>query len=407
MQALLILVALIAGLALGVAGAGAQWGGAIEAVADPIGGLWLNALKMTIVPLVVSLLITGILKTAEGLRAGMLAARSVITFLIVLWLSAIMAALVTPALLSAFPLPAENARALKAGLAQAATVPAPPAWRDFILSLVPANPLAAASNDAIVPLVIFTLVLAFAIARLPAEKRAPLAAFFDALGDAMLIVIGWVLKLAPVGVFALAIVLGARTGFSALGALAHYVLIVSALGLLTWASAYPLAIIGGGVPLGKFARAMLPSQAVALSTQSSLASLPAMLRACEAIGIRPATADTVLPLAVALFRATGPCMNLTVALYVAHWYGIPLGPAQLAAGVALAATTTLAAVSLPGQISFISSIGPIALAMGVPFEPLAILVAVETIPDILRTIGNVNMDVAVTSMIEKRERAAG
>lgn len=403
MQALLILFALLAGLVLGVAGVGTPWGGIIETIADPLGGLWLNALKMTIVPLVVSLLITGILKTAESFSAGRLAARSVVTFLAILWLSALLSAIATPALLSLFPLHASGGEALKAGLADIAKVPAPAPLRDFVLGLVPANPLAAAANDAILPLVIFTLVLAFAIARLPAEKRAPLAAFFEGLGEAMLIVIGWVLKLAPVGVFALAIVLGARTGFAALGALAHYVLIVSTTGLIICLAAYPLAIWGGGLRLGNFARALLPVQAVALSTQSSLASLPAMLKACETLGIRPATADTVLPMAVALFRATGPVMNLAVAIYVAHWYDVPLGPVQLAAGVALAATTTLAAVSLPGQISFISSIGPIAIVMGVPFEPLAILVAVEAIPDLFRTVGNVNMDVAATAMIERRE----
>jgi proton glutamate symport protein len=194
----------------------------------------------------------------------------------------------------------------------------------------------------------------------------------------------------------------ARAGFSALGGLVHYVLIVSALGVIVWIAAYPLALIGGRVSLGRFVRAALPAQAVAISTQSSLASLPAMLKGSEALGIKPATADVVLPLAVALFRATGPAMNLAVAIYVAHWYGIALGPWQLAAGVAVAATTTLGAVSLPGQLSFISSIAPIALAMGVPFEPLALLIAVETIPDIFRTVGNVSMDMAVTATIAHR-----
>ena len=89
-------------------------------------------------------------------------------------------------------------------------------------------------------------------------------------------------------------------------------------------------------------------------------------------------------------------MNMAVAIYVAHLMGVELGPLQLAAGVAVAATTTLGAVSLPGQLSFVTSIAPIALAMGIPIEPLALLIAVETIPDIFRTLGNVTMDVAVT-----------
>ena len=146
---------------------------------------------------------------------------------------------------------------------------------------------------------------------------------------------------------------------------------------------------------------MLPSQAVAISTQSSLASLPAMLAACRTLGVRETTAEFVLPLAVALFRATSPAMNLAVAIYVAHLAGVELTPRRIAAGVAVALLTTIGSVSLPGTISFVTSIGPIALAMGVPIEPLALLVAVEMLPDIMRTVGNVTMDVAVTATVDR------
>ena len=110
----------------------------------------------------------------------------------------------------------------------------------------------------------------------------------------------------------------------------------------------------------------------------------------------------VLPLAVALFRATGPAMNLAVAIYVAHLLGHELSGWAIAAGVAMAATTTLASVSLPGSVSFITSIAPICYAMQVPIEPLALLIAVETLPDIVRTTGNVSMDVAVTATVARR-----
>ena len=113
----------------------------------------------------------------------------------------------------------------------------------------------------------------------------------------------------------------------------------------------------------------VPAQAVAISTQSSLVSLPAMLKGVNALGVPPATADLVMPVAVAIFRATGPSMNLAVAIYVAHWMGIELTPWALAAGVAAAATTTIGAVSLPGTVSFVTSIAPISIAMGVPVEP--------------------------------------
>jgi Na+/H+-dicarboxylate symporter len=203
-------------------------------------------------------------------------------------------------------------------------------------------------------------------------------------------------------VFALAYVVGARAGTAAFGALVHYILIVSGIGVLVWLASFPVGAIGGRVGLARFVRATVPAQAVAISTQSSLASLPAMLRGAEALGVPVATSGVILPLAVAIFRVTGPPMNLAVAIYVAYWFGIPLGPSQLAAGVAVAAITTMGAVSLPGQISYVSSIAPICIAMGVPIAPLGLLVAVETIPDIFRTLGNVTMDLAATRIISVR-----
>ncbi len=402
MNPLIILGALAAGLLLGVFGAGTSWGDLGANVADPLGGLWLNGLKMTIVPLVVALLVTGIAQTAEAAKAGQLARRSVFWFLALLWSSSILAALMMPLLLSVWPLASEAGAALKTALGTSTPVPAPPGIGAFVLSIVPTNPIAAAAADAILPLTLFTSIFAFAMLRLPDAQRLVLTGFFEALGNAMLVVINWVLQLAPIGVFALAYIVGARSGFAALGALVHYVVTVSVLGIMVWGASYFVARIGGGVGFRTFQRAALPAQAVAISTQSSLASLPAMLKGVETLGIKASTADMVLPLAVALFRATGPAMNLAVAIYVAHWYGIALGPLQLATGVAVAATTTIGAVSLPGQLSFISSIAPISLAMGVPFEPLALLIAVETIPDIFRTVGNVSMDIAVTSAIAKR-----
>jgi Na+/H+-dicarboxylate symporter len=141
---------------------------------------------------------------------------------------------------------------------------------------------------------------------------------------------------------------------------------------------------------------------VALSTQSSLASLPAMLRAAAKLDIPVAASGVLLPMAVAVFRMTGPAMNLAVAIYIAYWFGTELTPAVLAIGIAAAATTTMGAAGIPGQASFVTSIAPICMAMGVPIEPLALLIAVETLPDLVRTLGNVSMDVAATGTVSHR-----
>ena len=402
-----VLLALLLGLGLGIAAAasGGGWVDGAVSVADPIGTAWLNGLRMTIVPLVTSLLITGIAASARAARAGGLATRSLSIFITCIWLSAALAALLTPLLLDVVPLPAGSAEALRNSFAAAAPVGEVPGIAAFLGSIIPTNPISAAANDQILPLIVFTTVFAFALLRLPEGPREQLTGFFSGIADVMLVIIGWILWLAPIGVFALAFVVGARAGGAAFGALVHYMVVVSLVGIVIWMLAYPLGVIGGRVPLGRFARAVGPSQAVAISTQSSLASLPNMVKSSEAVGVPTATAGVVLPLAVAIFRPTGPGMNLAVVIYVAWLFGIPLGPAQLAAGVAAAAITTLGAVSLPGQVSFVTSIAPICLAMGIPIEPLAILIAVETIPDIFRTVGNVTMDVAVTATVSARSGA--
>ncbi|RYD89388.1 MAG: cation:dicarboxylase symporter family transporter, partial [Sphingomonadales bacterium] len=183
---------------------------------------------------------------------------------------------------------------------------------------------------------------------------------------------------------------------------AHYIVIVSSIGFVVLLAAYPVAMIAGRTSLLRFARAVAPAQAVAISTQSSLASLPAMLQSTTSLGAQRSIAGIVLPMAVAVFRATSPAMNLAVALYVAHLTGTEIGAGAMAAGICTAAITTMGSVSLPGTVSFIASVAPVALAMGIPIEALGLLIAVETIPDMFRTVGNVTMDSAVTVGVSER-----
>ncbi len=398
----IILIALIGGIALGIF----VGQGVVSEAADVIGALWLNGLRMTVVPLVVALLITGIAQTAAAAKAGKLATRAVLTMIVILWISTIIAAGVIQLLLSIFPMPVDAATALKAALTGIAAPQAVPPFSEFIRAIVPTNPINAAANDAILPLIIFTMVFAFAITKLPDDKRGQLTGFFAALADAMIIVIGWVLALAPLGVFALAFVVGAKVGVEAFGAFAHYVLIVSSLGIIVWMASFGLAVVGARKGFLEFFRASLPAQAVAVSTQSSLASLPAMLSGMKVLGVRESSSDVILPIAVAIFRGTSPVMNIGVAFYVAHWFGIVLTPTTIALAVVVAATTTMGSLSLPGTVSFMASVTPICIAIGAPVEPLGLLIAIETFPDIFRTLGNVTMDMAVTGTVARQHEDA-
>jgi len=399
----LTFAALVAGLAFGWALSGSPAEEATLAVAGPVGSLWLRGLQMTIVPLVAALLVVGIVRMVETSRAGPIARRTLLAIFAILAAGTLLAAFAMPALLEAFPIPGQASAAL--ALAEAEPQPVPGIGA-FFESLVAPNIVAAAAATAMLPLLVFFAAFAVAITRLPDRGRELMSGLFEALAQAMLTIVGWVLWLAPVGVFALAIGLAVRMGGEAFAALGHYVLLVSSLGIAVLVAAYGVAVVGGRLAPLRFARAAMPAQVVALSTQSSLASLPAMLGSCRTLGIRETTADFVLPLAVTIFRATSPAMNLGVAIYVAHLVGIELSAGLIAAGVGVALLTTIGSVSLPGTISFIASIGPIALAMGVPVEPLALLIAVEMLPDIVRTVGNVTMNVAVTATIDRTTAAS-
>ncbi len=268
----------------------------------------------------------------------------------------------------------------------------------MLRGVIPTNVVSAASTGAMLPLVFFALVFGFAISRLEAAGRSGLAAFFGWIREAMLVIIGWVLTIAPVGVFALALVVGVRTGFSALGAFAHYIGLVVFMCLIGIAAAYLVAVLIGRVQLLSFARAAAPAQAIALSTQSSLACLPAMLKGCEAVlGLTPRITGVTLPLAVSLFRIAGPLATVTIAIYAAHIMDTPLDPAGLAIGAIVAVIMVNAGGGgVPGTVLYFATMTPILASMGVPVVILALLIAVETIPDIFRTAANVTMDMVTT-----------
>jgi proton glutamate symport protein len=403
-----MLIALGAGLAIGAGLMAADFG--VEqtvAVADLVGELWLDALRMTIIPLVFALLVTGSASAASTAALGGVAARAVIWFAVLIAGAAVFGAVVTPLLLAVSPADAVNAAALRAGADPSADIPVPPPVTEWLKSIIPSNPVEAAAQGAMLPLVVFTLFFGVAVTRIGTELSERIIGFFQAVADAMLVIVRWVLAVAPLGVFALALVVGSRVGIAAAGAMVHYVVIVSLVCVLLTVAVY-LVVFLARIPVGKFVRAVVPAQAVGISTQSSLAALPAMIEgAQQQLGIPARVTGVVLPLAVAIFRITSPAANIAVVLYVASLYGIEPALPNLAAGVALGAVLSLAVVSLPSAITFFTALVPISFAMGVPIEVLPLLMAVEMLPDIFRTVGNVTADLAVTALTARGARSEG
>lgn len=404
-----ILLALVAGLLAGAVLSAMESPALpqIIAVAEPIGMVWLNALRMTIVPLVFGLIVTGIASASDAAAAGAVTRRALLVFTFLLLVAGTFSALAAPALLAVWSAPVDAGEAFRAGLAANAQTQSVPPPSDWLNQIIPSNAVAAAAEGAMLPLVVFAVIFGFAVTRIGAEHRASLCTLFEALVRAMLVIVHWVLLLAPIGVFALALLVAARAGLGIVGGLAHYVVVISLLCIGITLGLYLLIAALRGVRVSTFARAAWPSQAVAFSTQSSLASLPAMVEGVrQHLHVETRISNLVLPLAVSLFRITSPAANLGVALYIAHLYEIEPSILQIAAGVLVAALVSLASVGLPSQVSFFSVVAPVCIVVGAPIEPLALLLAVESIPDIFRTVGNVTGDVATTAIVGSQEQAA-
>jgi Na+/H+-dicarboxylate symporter len=409
----IVLIALLAGLTTGAL-IRAEAPGLADAagVVEAFGGLWLNTLRMTVVPLVASLLITGIASVADAAKTGGLVARAVALFAALLVFAAVYGMTATIGLLEMWPVDREAAAAFIASVgAEAIEIREPPSFTAWLRGLAPANPVSAAANDNILQLVVFAVFFGFAATRLPQAMRDRIVEFFRAVSEAMIVIVRWVLLAGPLGVFALSLGVGLRAGFGAAGTLVHYVLVVTSVTIGSVVVAWLIAIVFGRQPVGRFTAALAPVWAIAFSTQSSLASLPAMLEAAlRGLNIPAHIADVTLPLAVAVFRFTSPVANLAVCFFVAHLYGVEPTPLQMAGAVVVAFGVSVGSVGLPGQISFIASVAPIAMSLGVPFELLGILLAVEVIPDIFRTVGNVTGDLATTAILARntpRAPAAG
>jgi Na+/H+-dicarboxylate symporter len=404
-----ILIGLGLGLALGILGAATQHPAllALKPIIEPIGTVWLNALRMTIIPLVVSLLVTSIASASEAAGAGRASARAVLVIAAMLCGAAAFTAIVAPALMAIFPVDVETAARLTSSVAgDSGATPATLPLSQWFIDIIPANPIKAAADGAMLSVVVFALLLGFATARLGAESRAALVGFFSALGEALMLIVHWVLVLAPIGVFALVLPVAMNAGVGIVGALGHYVVLLVVLCVLVTLLVYPATRVFAGVPIAQFAEAVAPAQAVAFSTRSSLASLPAMLEGAKTrLGVPGVVAGLVLPLAVSLMRITSPVVNLASAIFVANLYDIRLSPLTIAVGAFVAVVTNLGAVGLPGHVSFMAARLPVALAMGVPVEILALLIAVDVIPDTFQTVGNVTADVAAAAIVNERSRA--
>ena len=396
-----MVVAVILGTITGLVVAAAHSAAADRAVSviAPVGTIWVNAILMTVVPLVVVNVIVAAASSAEQRNAVRSATGTFAMFIGVVTASAILCALLSPGLLAALV----PAGAITVPPSAAAAAQQQPSLAALLMSIVPQNPVRAAADGAMLGLIVFSLLFGFATTRIKPEQRSSVVHLCRAVGDALLVIVGWVLRVGPIGVFALIVPVATRIGLDVLRSLAGYMLVVALLCLAVTAGAYLLAATLGAMPIRRFARALAAPQAIAFGSRSSLASLPSLMRAAEGDLELPAdVSGLVLPLATAMLKAAAPIASIAGAVFIARVYGIHLGAARMIPAVAMSVFTSF---GVPGVPNGAWTQLPVFLVAGIPPEGIGILLAVDAIPDALRTVTNVSVDLAVATVIARWTRA--
>ena len=399
----LVSISLVTGFAIGAALTAAGSGGPSPVVTllEPLGTLWVNAIRMTVIPLVVPLLIVGVADSSDLRRVGTLGIKCLAWFWGMLATCATTVALIGPTLLNRITIDPVRLAALQASVHLTMPNPEDLTLRSWILSLVPTNPVKAAADGALLPLIVFTLAYAFALGSASPAVREAQVQFFRGISEVMTTLVKAILSIAPIGVFFLALSLGGRLGVNAAGAIGYYIMVIIVLHLIFTILLYVLAVVGTGVPLRQFARAIASAQAVAFSSRSSLASLPAMVQAARELKLGPEIGGFVLPLAAASFKLTSGIYWTMGAIFVARLYGVHLEPVQIATLAAASVVMNISSPGIPSGGLFIQA--PLYSSVGIPVEGIGIMIAIDPIQDTFKTLMNVTADMTIAVFLD-RER---
>lgn len=400
-----VAVGLVAGLLLGlmISTSHSPWLMRIPAFFDPIGAVFVNAIRVAVIPLIVSSLIVGIAASGDdGRKIGKLGGHALALVLSMLLVAAVFSLAVASPLFARRNIDKSIVARLNESAALRETARAsPPSFAQWVSDLVPTNVFKAAADGALLPLIVVSVAVGLALTRVEHQRRASVVQFFQGIADAFLVLVSYVVELAPIGVFALAVPLAARIGVAAARALAFYVAILSAVvAAFTLLILYPAAMLWGRVPLSRFAKAAAPAQAVAFASRSSLAALPAAYKGTGAVLALPEDIyNLFLPLAASIFHVAGTIVQVVGVLFLAKLYGVVLNPWQLATITVAAVTASLTALGVPG--GGIIVMAPVLTSVNLPAAGMGILLAVDTIPDMFRTAANVTGWLCVGSILSR------
>lgn len=406
--AIRVLAGLVAGFLLGLALAGSSSPVAATTIAilAPVGTIFVNLIRMTVIPLVVSMVVASVGGMTVSGALGRTVVRALVISIVLLSIAAVGSLLIALPIFASLQI--DQAAALALGGAGAASPGAvPPATgtlAQWFVALVPQNIFQAAADGAMVPLILFAVLFGLALARVDAARRDAVLRVAQGIADTMQRIVFWILALAPIGVFALAVPLASRLGLGAAGAVLAYVALVVALTVVAVALLYPIGVVAGRMSFSAFVSYCAPAQAIAFASRSSLAALPAMVASAERAELPPGASRVVLPLALAVFHFGAAVAQTVGVVFLARLYGVTLAPPQLATIVFAVVLATFAVPGIPGG-SIIAMV-PVLAAANLPLDGIGILLAVDTIPDMFRTTANVTGALTLTTLLPAPEEGS-
>jgi Na+/H+-dicarboxylate symporter len=402
-----VLIGLVAGFLLGltIAGSASPAVTTLLAVMPPVGTIFINLIRMTVIPLVSSMLIASVGSLASSGALGRAGARAAIAAVAMLTVTAAATVLIATPVLARIQIDQGAAMALRGPVATTtaySTTAPTPAIAQWFVDLVSPNVVKAAADGVMLPVIVFAVLFGVALAGVTTERRDAVLRVMQGVADAMQRLVSGILELAPFGVFALAVPLASKLGLAAAGAVIAYIVLVVLLTIAAGAVLlYPVGIIGGSMSPQAFVSFCAPAQAVAFASRSSLAALPAMVESGERAHLPPVVARFILPLAASVFRVGAAVAMPVGVLFLARLYGATLSPAQLASIVFTVILSSFAVPGVPGG-SIIAMV-PVLAAVNLPIDGIGILLAVDTIPDMFRTTANVTGSLALAAVLRKHE----
>jgi len=400
-----LLLAVIAGSLAGTEAA--VFGVRFYAVFDFIGMLFLNALKMLIVPLVVSSIIVGIAGIGSGEAFAKLGLKTlsyyVTTSFFAILVGLLIVNMVAPGMVDGAP--AKDLVGLSADVGDVAAKVEGKGVGDLVgvfLRMVPPNVVAAAANGQMLGLIFFSLLFGFFMTKIEEAYAKSMYNFWQATFQVMMKITDWVMKFAPIGVFGLVAKVIASTGYAAFVPLAWFFLSVIAGLAVHFLLVLPalLFFVGRVNPLRQY-RAMAPALLTAFSTSSSAATLPLTMECLEKnAGVSNRTTSFVLPLGATVNMDGTALYECMAAMFIAQAYGIELGFVQQFTIVLMALVTSIGVAAIPS--ASLVAISIILAAIGLPMEAIGLILAVDRILDMCRTSVNVFSDSCGTVIIARR-----